>query len=427
MPPRKVKRINELNQVICYNCPVVLDDINCEKGKYLCKICKKEQTRLKNLENKKKIVTITHQVCNGECGLNLPVISFEKTPANGFRKTCMVCRKKSRKEKPTTSNEIIKENAKDLSKECIGCNTVKIIVDNFSIHTNNYRNVCTECINKRQYWKIYRTKKRTEDEPAFIARNTLIHSIWVEKNREYYTEYMKQYNKSLSGLLSMYKTENKYDSLKDEFNDINKYTEFITDIISCDCFYCEIKHPEYYNGIDKLDSSVEYCMDNIVPCCSICNFMKNSMDVGSFLRKAREIAIFNKDIIELPQEYCIELKYHSGIELIGNSCKIYYYKNRALKKNLIFELSEKLFNELTQSNCYLCGLSNINDIGIDRKNNDIGYTIENSFPCCSYCNYMKKCHDYNDFLFLIKKITIYSTTDIHQELSNSYQLKDNCT
>ena len=39
---------------------------------------------------------------------------------------------------------------------------------------------------------------------------------------------------------------------------------------------------------------------------------------------------------------------------------------------------------------------------------------------------MKKCHDYNDFLLFIKKITIYSVTEIHEELSNGYQLKGNC-
>ena len=62
-------------------------------------------------------------------------------------------------------------------------------------------------------------------------------------------------------------------------------------LMSSDCHYCgtdprqgrateqdEIK----INGIDRLDSSVGYTPDNVVPCCKWCNFAKNTMGYEEF-------------------------------------------------------------------------------------------------------------------------------------------------
>lgn len=37
-----------------------------------------------------------------------------------------------------------------------------------------------------------------------------------------------------------------------------------------------------YSGIDRLDSSMGYELQNLVPCCWICNCMKGTMSVNSF-------------------------------------------------------------------------------------------------------------------------------------------------
>ena len=44
--------------------------------------------------------------------------------------------------------------------------------------------------------------------------------------------------------------------------------------------------------------------------------------------------------------------------------------------------------------------------GVDRVNNDLGYTIENSVTCCSLCNYMKRGMSLSDFIIHINKIKI---------------------
>jgi hypothetical protein len=143
MPPRKEKNKNELGEILCNEntCKKVLNQANCEKNRFTCKECRKEQAKITNIKNSEKINTITHQVCTGICGLNLPIISFEKTPS-GFRKECKKCRWESRSNKPKLSREIIKEKVKDQNKKCIECKIDRLIIENFTIHTNNFRNVC---------------------------------------------------------------------------------------------------------------------------------------------------------------------------------------------------------------------------------------------------------------------------------------------
>lgn len=71
------------------------------------------------------------------------------------------------------------------------------------------------------------------------------------------------------------------------------------------------------------------------------------------------------------------------------------YKTRATNKNLEFTLSKTEFRELTGSKCYYCkkipsqkasptikGFGEYIYNGIDRLDNNIGYTQENSVPCC---------------------------------------------
>ena len=88
---------------------------------------------------------------------------------------------------------------------------------------------------------------------------------------------------------------------------------------------------------------------------------------------------------------------------------------RAAKKNLReFSLSEEEFRQLTKSVCFYCGVepSQISKTnteqyiynGVDRKDNSVGYTTENSVPCCWPCNELKGDRNIDDFLARIQKI-----------------------
>lgn len=50
------------------------------------------------------------------------------------------------------------------------------------------------------------------------------------------------------------------------------------------------------NGIDRIDSSKDYTIDNCVPCCSKCNYMKQSFSQKDFLSHVEKIHFYqNKE------------------------------------------------------------------------------------------------------------------------------------
>ena len=74
------------------------------------------------------------------------------------------------------------------------------------------------------------------------------------------------------------------------------FDQFVN-LMEQDCFYCGAKpvvhnyekqymqkvlDPWKHNGIDRVDSSKGYTLDNCVPCCSKCNYAKHEMSVEEF-------------------------------------------------------------------------------------------------------------------------------------------------
>lgn len=104
-------------------------------------------------------------------------------------------------------------------------------------------------------------------------------------------------------------------------------------------------------------------------------------------------------------------------EAIINDC-YGNYKRNAARKNYEFSLTKEIFAELILSDCFYCGKAPstlkktewdclwIN--GIDRVNNNLGYTVDNCVPACSVCNYMKKSTNCDEFINQCKNIYFYS-------------------
>lgn len=77
-------------------------------------------------------------------------------------------------------------------------------------------------------------------------------------------------------------------------------------------------------------------------------------------------------------------------------------KSGAKRRNLMFELTLEDVTNIISKQCNYCGETD--SISIDRVDNKIGYTKENSVPCCTMCNMMKKDFDLKDFLQKVCKI-----------------------
>lgn len=116
-------------------------------------------------------------------------------------------------------------------------------------------------------------------------------------------------------------------------------------------------------------------------------------------------------ILRLPPP---KIKFEKGIA----SFNVLYknYEHGAKKRNIEFNLNRDEFKLLTSQNCYYCNAIPSTSIsrrgtngdyiynGIDRKDSDLSYTLENCLPSCKTCNLLKMDIPYNDFLNQIKVI-----------------------
>ena len=59
------------------------------------------------------------------------------------------------------------------------------------------------------------------------------------------------------------------------------------------CHYCGTELDQI--RLDRVNNSVGYQMDNVVPCCSVCNFLKNTMGKDEFLEHVAKIYIYQKE------------------------------------------------------------------------------------------------------------------------------------
>lgn len=116
------------------------------------------------------------------------------------------------------------------------------------------------------------------------------------------------------------------------------------------------------------------------------------------------------------------IKRRNGNHSTPDSCAYMLYKSyqrNAKLRNREFSITFDQFKEVTSSDCHYChakpvyktkgtkqGLIYIYN-GIDRKDNDLGYTTENCIPACQACNYAKQNSSYEDFTSWLHRIAVY--------------------
>ena len=97
--------------------------------------------------------------------------------------------------------------------------------------------------------------------------------------------------------------------------------------------------------------------------------------------------------------------------------QLYYkYKHGANRRGLSFELTMKEFKNLIDSKCFYCGAESSQLFkgysegysmlynGVDRVDNNKGYSKDNCVPCCKTCNFMKLELSFEEFIKHLKRI-----------------------
>jgi hypothetical protein len=155
------------------------------------------------------------------------------------------------------------------------CKICKIEKDYSEFHKiknciGGVRTVCKEC--------------RKEEKKEYNLRDYVI-----EKNKTFYQDhkvrirkYFKEYYWTITSQYHQYKKSAKKRNLVFELTENDCLPYYNTK-----CYYCggDIKGI----GIDRVDNKRGYTFDNIVPCCSNCNFMKHALSKDEFLQHIKNI------------------------------------------------------------------------------------------------------------------------------------------
>ena len=277
---------------------------------------------------------------------------------------CIVCRKHAQMK----SNRVNSINTKTAWKE------------------ENYDKVA-------KYWLDARDKQiKNKGVEKYLDDNAKMAKNWRDKNPEKQLEINENNKKNIKIHFGNYMRDANYKNINFKLS----FEEF-KDIVYSPCFYCGIIQEKGFNGIDKDDYRKGYVKENSLSCCEMCNFMKGTLSSDIFIKRIEHILTY--------QGYINGKLYP---EYFANHRKVIYleYKTRAEKIGKDFEISENEFYKLIKKSCYICGkkTDDKHTNGIDRINNDEGYTINNIQSCCGECNYMKNKFIFSDFLDKIRQI-----------------------
>ncbi|ARF11181.1 divergent HNH endonuclease [Klosneuvirus KNV1] len=340
-------------------------------------------------------------------------------------KTCQQCRDKNKKaddKRKDRKRDWTNSNAKKKEKR----DTIKTIKNNVMIEEESSDdnepkecdicknpieeesdiNICLACVDKIKiqhekdviHWTNSRMRKVEEiGLDKYRKMNAEYAKKWRDKNKEAILEYSRKFNQLPETKLKNYKLKALYDGKKWGLSD-NHALELMTD----NCFYCGKESTDLeINGIDRFDWFQDYIDDNCVSCCKMCNYLKICLDPKTFIIKCKNILI-HLGLLKDKIDYSI---------YPITKTKLYQtYKDSAVQRNINFDLSINQFNAIIKNQCYYCGISNTNtnNNGIDRKDNEIGYVLENCVSACYGCNFMKNDYSYIDFIAQVAQIYNYS-------------------
>ena len=371
-----------LNKRPCANyirkCRSQLDESYTKKK---CEDClKKERIKDKKRRGLAVDTTVTEnntKLCS-KCNTEKDMECF-KGEKGGITKTCDTCRAQNKKQ--------------DAKRDKYHRNAVARIAEQKPARKavkqawaeNNHDKVVLKNMN-------YRQRQIEKDIDGYHKRQADNVKRWRENNSERNTEIKMKIYDSTSGQYNMYKRS--ADQRNIEF--CLSYPLYES-IVSSPCVYCNEVQERGFNGIDRVDSTVEYVESNCQSCCQMCNYMKGCCSVDYFLKKIEHILTFQG---KTDGRLCFELMPNT------KGCSYKQYEQGAITRNKSFEISQELFDKVRLQECYICGKQNSleHKNGIDRVDNSKGYIEGNIKSCCWDCNGMKRHYSFDDLFAKMSKI-----------------------
>lgn len=169
------------------------------------------------------------------------------------------------------------------------------------------------------------------------------------------------------------------------------------------CFHCGVGPTGVRPlGLDQHDHTVKvYGDDTVWPCCTTCNISRGGLTLDAFRQACRNIVTYQDtgvaNTVSIPYVMGAEKKFRA----LRRGVPISILRHRANKHGWVVEFTKEEHDAMRfHSQCYLCGLTGTKDIplGVDRVDNAKHYTRDNSRPCCTCCNMMKKTTSFDAFV-----------------------------
>jgi hypothetical protein len=135
---------------------------------------------------------------------------------------------------------------------------------------------CNRCKIKKPLENFYRRKKHYR--PECIPCQAISEKIWRTANKDYISNYNRIRSKTMASRYAQVKSHNKL-----RYNNVNLSFEDYCTLISLDCIYCGIELELSGKGLDRLDSNKGYIVENCVPCCRMCNVIKNEYSLDKLI------------------------------------------------------------------------------------------------------------------------------------------------
>ena len=101
---------------------------------------------------------------------------------------------------------------------------------------------------------------------------------------------------------------------------------------------------------------------------------------------------------------CANPKIYTHAEYLRRQ-SYFNYKNGAKRRGYDYLLTMDEFLKFTDSPCTYCGLAPAK--GVDRRNNSIGYILENCVPCCKQCNLAKRDMTEKEFFLWLQRLAAH--------------------
>ena len=338
-----------------------------------CEPCLKKDREKDHVSRAKKVVQVT-QEGKKACNTCLQVLSLDCFQGiHGETLTCNVCRDTNKRADANRD----KEHMNALARKNAAKPERKEVKQAWK--EENYDKVAT-------YWIDSRKRAIETDLEGYLNKNAEQAKKWREANPEKVKELKQQRVNCIESQYGVYQSSARMKNI--EFTiPLETFIEYV----QLPCYYCGIIQEKGFNGLDRLDSSAHYTVENCVSCCEMCNWMKGTISPSVFVHRVEHM---------LTYLHLVEGNLYASEFENSTNASYHEYKKRATQKNLVFELSEEQFSSIVGQPCYLCGkeTSNIHKNGIDRFDNTKGYIEENVRSCCWNCNYMKRDYEYDNLM-----------------------------